>query len=90
MSDNFNKLSAEIKMVKLMCEGLKSFKSIKLIKKQVKSVQSAYKILKCKVCELKFKDKHELKEHWTKTEVFCKSCQDILHWCIRRRWCNLF
>ena len=28
MSDNFNKLSAEIKMVKLMCEGLKSSKSI--------------------------------------------------------------
>ena len=50
---------------------LKSSKSIKPIKKEVKSVQSANKILKCKVCELKFKDKHELKEHWTETEVFC-------------------
>ena len=54
MSDKVNKLSAEINMVKLMCEGKKSSKSIKPIQKGIKSVQSAHKLLKCKVCELKF------------------------------------
>ena len=59
MSDSFYKSSAEINMVKLICEWLKSSKFIKPIQKEVKSVQSSHKILKCKVCELKFKDKHE-------------------------------
>ena len=31
--------------------------------------------MKCKVCECKFADKDELKEHWTLTEICCKTCQ---------------
>ena len=76
MSESISKLSAELKMVRSMCEGLESTKSIKPIPKEIKSVQSTSKKVKCKVCELKFKDNNELKEHWIETEVHCKTCQE--------------
>ena len=37
MSKSFNKLSAEINMVKLMCEGLKVLNPSKVLKKEVQS-----------------------------------------------------
>ena len=76
MSEIISKLSAELKMVRSMCEGLESTKSIKPIPKEIKSVQSTSKKFKCKVCECKFKDDNELKEHWIETEVHCKTCQE--------------
>ena len=76
MSESISKLSAELKMVRSMGKGLESTKSIKPIPKEIKSVQSTSKNVKCKVCEFKFKDDNELKEHWIETEVHCKTCQE--------------
>ena len=38
-------------------------------------VQDTLNKLICKVCESLFKDEEELKNHWTTTEIFCKTCQ---------------
>ena len=43
ISECISKLSAELKMVRSMCEGLESTKSIKPIPKEIKSGQSTSK-----------------------------------------------
>ena len=58
-----------------MFEGLNNLKPVKEKFKDVQSVQRTFKTLKCKVCEGKFRDKDESKEHWTLTEIVCKTCQ---------------
>ena len=64
---------AKVELKKLDTEPDNSDGQPKL--KEDKLVLNTSKKFKCRVCDSNFKNKDELKEHWTFYEIFCKTCK---------------
>ena len=78
MTNTIDNLSAEINMVKSICEKLQSCQPLQPKLKNIELVEKTSNKFKCRVCDFKFEGKGELKEHWDMGEIFCKPVKNVV------------